>query len=97
MNNNNNNNVNSMVDEIRTGFRSLFSEFKLVNGKCKVYIKSDGLYDIDDIRIYKFDLGKYTENCRTAAVKVLREQGSMYTPVKFVTFPKRKNAPAILE
>lgn len=91
-----NNNVNSMVNDIRTGLKSL-SEFKLVNGKCKVYIQSDGLYDIDDIRIYKFDFGEYSEECRTEAVKVLREQVSMYTPAKFVLFPKRKNAPVIME
>ena len=96
----NNEIVNSMVEEIKMGLNCSQRDRKLVkvNGKSvtKLYIGCDGLYDVDGELVQKFEY-TYPEDCRSAAVKALKEMVSYYTTeFHLCLFPVRKNAPIIV-
>lgn len=100
--NNNVNSVEEMVAQVKMGLGCLHTARKLsrVNGRkvTKVYILCDGLYDVDGEIVYKYDFGPFSEECRTAAVKELKEMVSYYTSMfLFCLFPCRKNAPILVE
>lgn len=88
------NNVDDMIKEIRTGFNAL-RDFIDVAKKMRMYLKTDGIYDSEGIRRYKFYDDEYSERCLTETVHELRER-TIYVGTNLIKFPKKKNGPIII-